>query len=295
MQHVVALADERNFRKAADRVHLTQPAFSRSIQAAEDEWGLKLFDRGRGAKVGCTAAGTHVVERIRQVVGDWRALERDVLLYREQQIGYLAMSIGPFTAATLLTPLLLDLRKNHPGVQLRVEVNNPTLLLPRLVNEELEFFFGDVRFARKDQALETTVVGSEPGFLYVRTGHPLLATRGYVMADVAPFGVATIRLPEDVQALLAKLMGRTPQEGLPVAVNCEDVQLLKSIVLATDTVLTGTPGMVRKEVASGQLHALAPKDLPAVSSQVGVVSLRGRTLSPIASYAVDFLTRQLQQ
>ena len=64
---------------------------------------------------------------------------------------------------------------------------------------------------------------------------------------------------------------------------------------ATDAILTGTPGFVREEVAAGLLHPLSPTDLPPISSQVGVVSLRGRTLSPIAIYAIDFLTRLMQE
>src|SRR5687767_13169743 len=96
MQHVIALAEERNFGRAADRVHLSQPAFSRSIQAAEDEWGMKLFDRGGAGGVKCTGAGAHLVERMRKVIGDWRALERDVFLYRDQQIGDLSIGMGLF-------------------------------------------------------------------------------------------------------------------------------------------------------------------------------------------------------
>ena len=44
--HIVALAERRNFARASEEVHLSQPALTRSIQAAEAELGLRLFDRG---------------------------------------------------------------------------------------------------------------------------------------------------------------------------------------------------------------------------------------------------------
>ena len=56
LKHITVLAEERNFSRAAERVNLSQPAFSRSVQAAEAELGLRLFDRG-GAQVTCTTAG----------------------------------------------------------------------------------------------------------------------------------------------------------------------------------------------------------------------------------------------
>src|SRR4051812_42826265 len=88
MAHVVALAEEGNFGKTAARVHLSQPAFSRSIQAAEAEWQLELFDRG--SDVRCTAAGAFMVEKSKHLLQAWRALERDVSLYRDRQIGELS-------------------------------------------------------------------------------------------------------------------------------------------------------------------------------------------------------------
>ena len=45
LTHLIALAEEGSFARAAERVHLSQPALSRSIQALEDELGMKLFDR----------------------------------------------------------------------------------------------------------------------------------------------------------------------------------------------------------------------------------------------------------
>jgi DNA-binding transcriptional LysR family regulator len=295
LKHIVALAEERNFRKAAERVNLTQPAFSRSIQAAEDEWAMKLFDRGGGAQVSLTPAGAFVMDRVRKLSLDWRSLERDVMLYRDREIGDLAIGMGPFTGATLLPRLVLELRNSHPGVRVKVQVTNPRHLLQCVLSEEHDFFFGDIRYALDNEAFVASRVGSQPGALYVRSGHPLLDLPSVAMADLVPFCLVTGRLPDEVQSFVLQLMGRTPQEGLPLAVECDEVNVLKSLALATDAILVGTPALVRMEVAAGQLRMLAPVDLPPTRSEVGVVSLRGRTLSPIATHAVAFLSRLLAE
>ena len=67
LKHLVALADERNFGRAAQQCHLTQSAFSRSIMAAEEEFGLLLFNRGT-VEATCTDAGAFVVEKARKLL-----------------------------------------------------------------------------------------------------------------------------------------------------------------------------------------------------------------------------------
>ena len=64
VKHLVALADSRNFGCAAALCHLSQSAFSRSIQTLEDELGLQLFVRSTH-DVRCTPAGEFVLERAR--------------------------------------------------------------------------------------------------------------------------------------------------------------------------------------------------------------------------------------
>ena len=82
LEHLLALAEERHFGRAADQVHLSQPAFSRSIQAVEAELELRLFDREIG-DVRPTPAGQFVIERARRLLFDARCLARDVELFRD--------------------------------------------------------------------------------------------------------------------------------------------------------------------------------------------------------------------
>ena len=67
LAHLLALADECHFARASKRVHLSQPAFSRSIQAIERDLGLQLFDRAAG-DVKPTPAGAFVIERARRLL-----------------------------------------------------------------------------------------------------------------------------------------------------------------------------------------------------------------------------------
>jgi len=286
LRHVVAVADERNFARAAERVRLSQPALSRSIQAAEGELGFALFDRGR-SEVTPTPAGAFVIERARRLVFESRCLERDIDLYRKTQIGTIAIGAGPFPAATMLPALIAELRNQAPGVQIEVEVSNWDTLTQRVRAEELDFFLADVRDVPADADLEVTRLAHQFGGFYVRSGHPLLGRNELRMRELAPFGLATTRLPDAVRSLLGKLFALAPGQAFPQALQCDDMHLLTSVAMHSDTVLGAVHAAVAAEVDAGRLVLLDVIDLPPLYSELGIVSLKGRSHSPVARIMID--------
>ena len=286
--HVVAVADRRSFVRAAQQVHLSQPALTRSIQAAEAELGMVLFDRG-AQEVVPTAAGEFVIARARQLVFNSRCLERDVALYRSRALGDTAFGAGPFPAATFLAPLLSTLRSEFPGIHLRVEISNWQLLLKRLREEDVEFFVADTSDLPPDPGLQLRPLRREPGGFYVRAGHPLRAQKTVTLQQVWAHGVLTVRLPNRVRAVIAQLLGLASPDALAVALECDNVKVLTEVALASDSVLAAPLGAVAPDVAAGTLRPLRVTGLPALSSDAGVVTLRGRTPSPMAELIIDRL------
>ena len=293
LKHLVALAATRNFGRAAVQCHLTQSAFSRSIQAAEEEMGLLLFDRGT-VEARCTEAGAFVVERARKLLFDNSCLERDVSLYRERLIGDLAFGGGPYPAATIVPPLLTEIRTRFPSVCVRVEVNNADYLAAHLRAEELDFYLADMRNVIAAADLTIAPVAKLSGGFYVRAGHPLLAQAVVTAASLLPFGIASVRLPEAVQVGLGALMGLGDGKRVPLAVECDDLSLLKSLAETTDTVIGSTDAGTVQDVASKRLVRLEVTDIAPLFADMAVVSLKGRSYSPMAQFAVDFIVRQAQ-
>jgi DNA-binding transcriptional LysR family regulator len=288
LKHLVALADSRNFGRAAEQCHLSQSAFSRSIQAAEDELGLPLFVRGT-LDVRCTPAGEFVLERARKLLFENRCLERDLSLYRERLMGDLAFGVGPYPAATIVPGLLTDLRQRFPQVKLRVEVNNARYLVDHLRAEELDFYLADLRNVPQSPDLEFTRIGLLEAGFFVRSGHKL-TTQGLIIgADVLQYGLASVQVHESVMLLLGPLMGLPSGTPMPQALECDDLSLLKKVVMQTDTVLACPLAGAHDEVATNRLVRIAIAGLPTLGSDLGVVALKGRSFSPLARYAVDWL------
>ena len=290
LKHLVALADCHNFGRAADQCHLSQSAFSRSIQAAEEELGLQLFVRGM-QDVRCTPAGEFVLERARKLLFENRCLERDLNLYRDRLMGDLSFGVGPYPAATIVPGLLTDLRQRFPQVKLRVEVNNARYLVDHLRAEELDFYLADLRNVPQSPDLEFTRIGLLEAGFFVRSGHKL-ATQGLIIgADVLQYGLASVQVHESVMLLLGPLMGLPSGTPMPQALECDDLSLLKKVVMQTDTVLACPLAGAHDEVAANRLVRIAIAGLPTLGSDLGVVALKGRSFSPLARHAVEWLKR----
>ncbi len=293
LTHLLALADERHFGRAAERVHLSQPALSRSIQALESETGQRLFDRDTG-DVRPTPAGEFLIERARRLLFDARSLERDMALYSDSRLGSLAFGIGPFPAAMLMHQVVPRLRLEHPAVTLRVEVNNWQILEARLRGEEIEFFVADIRNFSADSDLLIRSLGQVSAGFFVRPQHPL-AGRQVTMSQLEGFGVATTRLPAVVKIETARTLGISTRQALPIVLECDDVALLKSVACSTDTILGVIHGAVLEDIRAGNLIELRLADEPGFHSEIGVVSLQNRSLSPTARCVIDAIVSEMAQ
>lgn len=289
LRHLVALADERNFARAAERVHLSQPALSRSVQAAEAELEICLFDRGT-TEVTPTPAGAFVLERARKLLFDSRCLERDISLYRKNLIGDLSFGMGPFPAATLLPMLMPELRQSYPGVRTRVEVNNWVHLVQHLRQEDLDFFVADIRDLPPGIDLDVIMLARQYGGFFVRAGHPLLKRQPVPPSAIVEFGLAAVRVPQIIRAALSELLSLEPGSPLPFALECDDVQALKYTALGSDTILASVHAAVSEEVAAGRLIQLEMTKAQRLHTEIGIVSLRGRSHSPVAKFVIGRLT-----
>lgn len=284
LEHLVAVAEEGSLAAAARRVHLSQPALTRSIQALEDEAGAVLFDRGaRGVTL--TTVGRMVTERARRILFESGCLARDLALVRQHEIGSVQIGLGAFPAAILLPELLCQLHQQWPKLRIATEVSHPGALLDALRAEQVDFVVIEQSTVPTAAELEVVRLPAGPGGVFVRAGHPLLA--GPVsLAMLREAALVSVVFPPETHERLRKLLRCKPGEELPFQVESNDFRALTHLVRQADALLLAPARAVRDEVESGQLVSLDVPELPAVPMQFAIVRLAQRTLSPAAERAV---------
>lgn len=128
LRSFAALAEERHFGRAADRLHLAQPALSQQIKQLERELGVQLFTRTT-RRVELTAAGARFVDHARTVLGDVGRAEEDMAALSTGHAGRVSVGFVGTATYDVLPRVAREVRRALPDVELelRGELLSPTL------------------------------------------------------------------------------------------------------------------------------------------------------------------------
>ncbi|WP_444666370.1 hydrogen peroxide-inducible genes activator [Cereibacter changlensis] len=133
--YFLALAEERHFGKAAERVHVTQPALSMQIREMEDALGTQLFERSP-RDIRLTPAGREVETRARRILGQVSELE--AVARQQGLVGRINLGVIPTVAPYLLPEVLPLLRASDITRDLRLREATTDLLLAGLDRGQLD-------------------------------------------------------------------------------------------------------------------------------------------------------------
>ena len=293
LTHALMLADTGSYARASEKLHLTQSALTRSIQALEAELGLAMFDRGK-AGVRPTRDGEIVLARARHLVRDAHSLEREIDLIRQAESGEIAFGVGPAMPSLFLPGLMTALCRDHPGLDVEVYIESGHRLLEMLLEENLEFFVADINHLdnlNPAHVTTETLVEFPAGF-YARAGHPLRGRATLSADQLAHFPVVSAQYRQGEATAHRKRDG-APVENSPQML-CNDLNTLRQMVLHSDAVLIGIPPMVKDELAAGLIQALPVGEHSGNPlCGVGLVSLAGRTPSRIFGVIRELVREQL--
>lgn len=174
LESLVAVADHRSFRRAAESLGISQPALSAQVQTVESTLGIQVFERDRRSVL-VTPAGEEVVGRARIALEAVDAVNEAARRRSEPLVGPLRMGVIPTVAPYWLPALLPAVRKKFPKLELILREDQTHRLLGQLLSGQIDVAFlaipvpGDVT---------TAVIAHEEFLLAAPRGAHVLEKRG---------------------------------------------------------------------------------------------------------------------
>jgi LysR family transcriptional regulator, hydrogen peroxide-inducible genes activator len=182
LRYIVAVAQERNFRRAAEKSFISQPALSLAIQKLEQELDIKIFERGK-SEVTVTPVGAEIVEQAHRALEEVERIRELARQGKDQLASTLRLgiiySVGPY----LLPDLVPALKKVAPGMALEIEENITANLDTLLRNGKLDVIIIALPFG--DAGILTRPLYDEPFEVVVDNQHRWAKRRSIKSQELA--------------------------------------------------------------------------------------------------------------
>jgi LysR family transcriptional regulator, hydrogen peroxide-inducible genes activator len=199
LEYLVAIADVRHFRRAAEQVNTTQPTLSGQLKAMEDRLGIELVERSR-SRVMLTPVGTEIVEIARRVLRDVREIRAIGASHNKKLAGVIRLGLPSSIGPSLVPKLVPGLKKEYPDLKFYVREEMPGALPNGLAGGMYDIVIGPLPFAGGE--FETLELYNEPLVLVVPADHPLARKSTVHSEDLKHLGVLTLEAGHPLHALV---------------------------------------------------------------------------------------------
>jgi DNA-binding transcriptional LysR family regulator len=251
LRYFVAVAEELHFTRAAERLHVSQPALSKQIRQLERELAFKLFRRDR-RRVELTRAGEALLPAARQLLSAWETSLREAARLASEEGKVLRVGFQTSVGGSLYQEITARFAERRPDWQLALRLHEWSDPSGGLLDESADVAFLWLPTGAEDR-IEVRPLRSERRFVALPAGHRLVRRRSLRMTDL--LDEAFVALPEAAGPLRDYWLALDRREGRPVRIGAE----------------AGTPDETFEAVAAGQAVVLLAEGNTTVYARPGIV------------------------
>lgn len=278
----VEVARRENLSRAAEALHVTQPALTARLQRLESELATSLFLRtGRGMRL--TESGRAFLphaERALEAVSEGRLA---VEAFERGSAGHLAIGAAPAVSTYVLPSLLKSFADLHPNIRLSVRTGHSEEVLELVLRQQVQVGIG--RGVRHPDVTATPLYEDQL-VLVVHPSHPFVEAAEIATEDLAEAQLILFDRTSSYHQLTSAFFreaGVTPRGVLEL----DNIDATKKMVQQGLGVALLPQTAVVEELADGSLAAISISDAEPVRRQI--VALRRRDAGPATGPVADFM------
>ncbi len=282
----LAVAQDRSFSRAAEKLYLTQPAVSKQIQALEEALGMRLFDRV-GRSILLTQAGNilhdhaHIafqtLEEARETINQLRGLQR----------GHLRISAASTIGTYMLPQPLGELKAQFPGIEISLAITNKARVVQQVLSHEVELGFVGPPVEPAELEMEEYLL--DELVLIMAPTHRLAREESVGVAELAEEVFILREQGSGTREIMEEELGRV-RVSLKKAMELGSTEAIKQAVAANLGVSIVSKFAISLEILQGRLAVARLPELN-LRRQLFVIHHGGRTLSPAAQEFCSLLRR----
>ncbi|MEK1866829.1 MAG: pca operon transcription factor PcaQ [Ensifer adhaerens] len=279
LQTFVEVSRQKSVMKAAELLHVSQPAVTKTIRELEEVLGVAVFERdGRGIKI--TRYGEVF---LRHAGAALTALRQGLDSVSQERSGDgVPVRIGalPTVSSRIMPHAMTLFLKEETGARIKIVTGENAVLLEQLRVGDLDLVVGRLAAPEKMTGFSFEHLYSEQVVFAVRAGHPLLAGAHATFARLADFPVLMPTRASIIRPFVERFLITNGIASLPNQIETVSDAFGRAFVRASDAIWIISAGVVAADVDDGTI-AILPIDTSETKGPVGL-TMRADAVPPLA-------------
>jgi DNA-binding transcriptional LysR family regulator len=277
------VARHLSFSRAAEELHLTQPAVSTQVKTLQGHVGLVLFEH-LGKRTYLTPAGEELLRYSREIIRQFEEAEEALTQFKGVTGGKLNVAV--ISAGDYFFPrLLVEFARRHAGVTLNLSVHNREKLLGDIANNMTDLAI----MVRPPEDMDTLneAFAPHPYVIVAPPDHPYAKRKRITMAMIKREPFVVREKGSDTWNSMVESFGKHIDD-LNIAMEIQSIETIKQAVIAGMGISFLSAHTISLELQAGSLTVLDVQGFPMMLNWY-VVHRRGKRLPPVAQAFHDFL------
>ena len=289
LQAFRAVAESSNFRKAAEAIHISQPAFSRRIEKLEEALGVRLLDRTT-RRVSLTAVGREFDRKVQSLLDELDNMLLGIRGVAATRMGEVTIACVPSTVYYYLSQVISRYHERYPKIRVKVFDASANEVLAAVARSEADFGLNFIGSQESD--IEFKPLLEERFVAACRRDHPLAKKRRVSWTELAAYDYISVGKSSGNRLLLDQALAGVA--GCPqILYEAQHVTTMLGLVEAGLGV-AAVPSMAMP----GSDHPLlvsVPLVDPIITRRIGLIRRKGRSMSPAAGQIYEFISEMKGQ